>query len=173
MSIFKPKMYAKDIFKINYDKLKSMGIKCLLFDLDNTIEPVIIPLADEKDVVFFNSLKKKGFEIIIMSNSRKKRVTNFAKKLDVKVNYSSMKPLSKSYYQIMRKYKLNKNEVAAIGDQIMTDVLGANKVGIYSILVDPISNIEEKCTKFNRFLEKMLISSWEKKGTFKRGKYYE
>lgn len=171
--MFKPNMYYKDIFSINYNKLKTMGIKCLLFDLDNTIEPIFIPLPDDKDVDFFNYLKMLGFEIIIMSNSKKERVSIFSKRLGVNYNSFSMKPFIKNYLLIMHKYKYKASEIAAIGDQLMTDVYGANNVKMTSILVDPISEVEERQTKFNRFIEKIILNHFKSKGTFNKGNYYE
>ena len=171
--MFKPKMYYKDIFSINYNKLQAMGIRCLLFDLDNTIEPIFITLPDEKDINFFDYLKNMGFEIIIMSNSKKERVSIFAKRLGVNYNSFSMKPFIKNYLLIMHKYKYKNSEIAAIGDQLMTDIYGANNIKIISILVDQISEVEEHKTKFNRLLEKLILNHFKARNIFIKGNYYE
>lgn len=170
---FKPKMYYQDIFKIDYNKLQAMGIKVLLFDLDNTIEPIFINLPDDKDIKLFNILKDMGFKIIIMSNSKKERVSIFAKKLGVFYHSFSMKPFIKSYLQLMHQHKFKHHEVAAIGDQLITDIYGANNLKITSILVDQISEVEEHKTKFNRFLEKMILNHFKAKNIFVKGNYYE
>lgn len=173
LKVFKPNMYYKDIFSINYNKLQAMGIKCLLFDLDNTIEPIFIPLPDEKDIRFFNNLKTMGFKIIVMSNSKKERVGIFAKRLGVDYNSYSMKPFIKSYLKLMYKYKFKRDEIAAIGDQLVTDIYGANNLKIISILVDKISEVEENKTKLNRFVEKIILNHFKSNGSFIKGNYYE
>ena len=78
MNIFYPDIYAKNIFEIDYEKLKSKGIKCLVFDLDNTLVPVRSSVADEKVKALFATLKKQKFTIILMSNSLKKVKENCA-----------------------------------------------------------------------------------------------
>ena len=77
MDKYIPDIYQKDIYHINYDQLKERGIKCLLFDLDNTLVPINVKVPDEEIKDLFNKLKKKGFKLIIFSNSLKKRVSPF------------------------------------------------------------------------------------------------
>jgi len=170
---FKPDMYYKDIFSINYSKLRSKGIKCLLFDLDNTIEPILIPYPDSEDIRLFSKLKIMGFKVIIMSNSKRERVISFAKKLGVDYNFLSAKPFIKAYLKLMYKYNFKSYEIAAIGDQIVTDVYGANNAQMTSIFVDKISNIELKKTKINRFIEKIILNHLKNKNEFEKGNYYE
>lgn len=170
---FKPDMYYKDIFSINYSKLRSKGVRCLLFDLDNTIEPIIISYPDSEDIRLFSKLKIMGFKVIIMSNSKKSRVVKFAKKLGVDYNFLSAKPFIKAYLKLMYKYNFKSYEIAAIGDQLMTDVYGANNAKIVSVLIDPISNIELKKTKINRLFEKFILSYLKNKTGFEKGNYYE
>ena len=98
MNIFYPDIYAKNIFEIDYEKLKSKGIKCLVFDLDNTLVPVKSSVADEKVKALFTTLKKQKFTIILMSNSLKKRVEVFKKDLKVPCFSFSMKPLIRAIY---------------------------------------------------------------------------
>ena len=82
-------------------------------------------------------------------------------------------PFIKNYLLIMHKYKYKNSEIAAIGDQLMTDIYGANNIKIISILVDQISEVEERKTKFNRFLEKIILGYFKAKGLFNKGNYYE
>ena len=96
MNIFYPDIYAKNIFEIDYEKLKDKGIKCLVFDLDNTLVPVKSSVADEKVKSLFTTLKRKKFTIILMSNSLKKRVEVFKKDLKIPCFSFSMKPLKKN-----------------------------------------------------------------------------
>lgn len=173
MEKFVPDIYQKSIYAINYQKLWQQGIKCLLFDLDNTLVPPPIkePTKELKDL--FNELKQIGFKLIIFSNSPKKRLKPFKEALEVDCSASSKKPLQKKFLLVLSEYNYLVNEVAIIGDQILTDVVGGNKVGILTILVNPISKKDFIYTKFNRFLEKRIIKKLSKKSLFMRGKYYE
>ena len=74
---------------------------------------------------------------------------------------------------VLREYKFNINEVAIIGDQILTDVVGGNKVGILTVLINPISNKDFFITKFNRFREKRIMKRLRDKNLFSKGRYYE
>lgn len=173
MDIFVPDIYAKNIYKIDYKKLKKNGIKCLLFDLDNTLAPLNVnyPEKDLKD--FCNELQAMGFKLIIISNSNKDRVRPFKEHLNIDSSHSSMKPLKKKYKKIMNIYDLKDTQIAAIGDQIFTDVFGANRMGFTSILVNPMSNIDRPLTRINRFLERKLFKYFEKRDILKKGSYYE
>ena len=168
-----PDVYAQSIFTIDYDKLKQNGIKCLLIDLDNTIAPVNISEPDKavKDLV--NELNSMGFKLFIISNSSKNRVRPFKEQLNIDSAHSASKPFSKKYKKIMRVYRFKDTEMAAIGDQLFTDILGANKAGITSILVNPMSNVDYVWTKFNRFLEKFVYKKFEKREILVKGKYYD
>lgn len=166
-------MYKKDIYSIDYKKLKSYGIKCLLFDLDNTLVPYYKNKPTRKLKDFIERLKDMGFKIIIFSNSGKKRLSPFKNILEVDCSFSSRKPFQGKYKKVLKEYKYSQSEVAMIGDQIPTDVYGGNKMGIFTVLVKPISKSELVWTKINRLYEKRIIRKLEKKGIFKRGEYYD
>ena len=162
MQIFIPDIYQKSIYDIDYNKLKKKGIKCLLFDLDNTLVPVNNDIPTKKVKELFNVLEK-DFKIIIISNSGKKRLTPFKEGLNVDVSASSHKPFKKKYLKIMNLYKFEYYEMAAIGDQLLTDISCANRLGVTSILVQSISRKSEKWyTKLNRLREKKILKQLEK-----------
>ena len=169
---FIPDMYQKNIFKINYEKLKKNGIKCLLVDLDNTISPAKEILLCEKTKRLFNK-RKKDVKIVLFSNNFPKRISKFGKYYDVDIACVSLKPFSYKYKYILKKYKLKKSEVAAIGDQLLTDIQGGNKMGITTILVNPMSNIDETETWFNRQIEKQIFSYFKKNDILIKGRYYD
>lgn len=172
MKVFIPNMYKKSIFDIDYSKLKDKGINCILFDLDNTIL-----LVDEKkihdDVFSLFTKLKKIFKIAIISNNKKKRISEICKPLGISFVSSAMKPFSKGFKKIMKKLDVKKEETAIIGDQIMTDILGGNRTGVFTILVDPLGKKDLKVTYINRFFEKRVINHYSKKNKFERGQYYE
>lgn len=173
MEIFLPDKYYKDIYSINYKKLKEQGIKCLLFDLDNTLVPVHATKPNKKLKDFINNLKELELKIIIVSNSKKKRLEPFKKELNVDCSYTSIKPFTFKFKKIIKLYKYDLSEIAMIGDQLLTDVLGANIMGITSILINPMSRKDIMFTKFNRKIEKFIERKLLKRELFKRGKYYD
>lgn len=169
---FKPDMYKKNIYEIDYKKLKNMKIKCLLFDLDNTIAPYGEKKPSKKAIDLVQKLKEMGFKIIIFSNASKKRIHPFKEILEVDCSAKSKKPSRKKFNKLLKEFKYSENNVALIGDQLVTDIFGGNRVGIYTILVDRMSNREMMFTKFNRLLEMILRLRLKKLG-FKKGNYYE
>lgn len=168
-----PDMYQKSIYHIDYEKLKSDGIKCLLFDLDNTCVPTKEKNPNKKLIEQFDKLKDLGFKVIIFSNAGKKRLKPFKKTLDVDCSYSSRKPLKGKFNKIMKKFGYDLSETAIIGDQLFTDILGGNKVGIKTILINPMSSYDLPITKISRMFERKVIKKMSKKGILTKGKYYE
>jgi HAD superfamily phosphatase (TIGR01668 family) len=168
-----PDMYYKDIYSINYKLLKEKNIKCLLFDLDNTISPEFIKKPTKEMILHFQKLDEMGFKVIIISNALKRRVKPFKEILNVDASHTSCKPLSFKYKKIMKIYNYNPEQIAAIGDQIYTDIKGANKINITSILVNPLSPRESIFTKINRLKENKLFKKLSKQKILIKGEYYE
>lgn len=173
IELYKPDMYRKSIYDIDFKRVKSYGIKCLLFDLDNTLVPIYVKKPSRKIKDFIERLKDMGFKVIIMSNSGKKRLYPFKEKLGVDCSASSKKPFKKKFNKILKEYGYSEGEVAIIGDQLPMDIYGGNRVGIFTIFVDRISKKELIWTKFNRIRERRKIKKLTKKGLFIRGKYYD
>lgn len=173
MNIFYPDIYAKNIYTINYNKLKDKGIKCLVFDLDNTLVPVKAKTTTREVETFIRRLRQNKFTVILMSNSPKKRVSLFKKSLGIPVFSFSMKPLKRKYKKMLKEYGFDLSEVACIGDQIMTDIWGANKMGFTSILVDKMTKEDFKWTKLNRIVESLILKHFHHKKRFTKGEYYE
>ena len=172
MDIFVPDKYYQSIFSINYKALKQSGIKCLLFDLDNTIAPYKTLEPDTKVKELFANLSN-DFKIIIISNSNKNRLRPFKEKLNVDTAYSSKKPFKFKYKKILEIYKFKIDEIACIGDQLLTDILGANRMGFTSILVNRVAKYETIFTRFNRFFEKFILKKLEKERILVSGEYYD
>lgn len=170
---FVPDMYQKSIYTINYKKLKKMGIKCLLFDLDNTLVPTSLNKPNKKVKMLFYDLKSMGFKLIIISNSPKSRVEPFKNELQVDSAAFALKPRKDKYLKIINTYGFKPDEIAAIGDQLVTDIYGANRMEITSILINPMSEKDFFATSFNRFFEKVIFKYLTRKELFVRGKYYE
>ncbi len=171
MNLFRPNMYKKNIFEIDYNKLRKQGITCLIFDLDNTlglIEHEKCPLKTKK---LLKELQK-DFLILISSNNTKKRIAPYLKDLGIGGVAFSLKPSTKGLRKIKKHYNLNKKEMVMIGDQIVTDILSGNRYKIMTILVDPLGEKDLGITGLNRKIEARIIKYYKKRGMFERGKYY-
>lgn len=168
-----PDLYYKNIFEINYVLLKERGIKLLLFDLDNTICCNDELKVSERVIYLMQQLEEMGFDIVIFSNAFKGRVKGIKDQLNVDSAYLCFKPLKFKYKKVLDVKKVKNFEVAAIGDQIFTDVKGANKMEILSILVNPLGSKESITAKFNRLREKKVYKYFEENGILKRGFYSE
>lgn len=168
-----PDKYFKSIYDINYKLLKKSGIKCLIFDLSNTLEPEVVKTPSRKVKDLFEDLKNMGFKLVIMSNAFKKDVTPFKELLCVDSCYLSFKPMKRKYKKVASVFNLTDTEIACIGDQLFFDILGANRMKYTSILVNPISADIYAASKINRKIENMFINRLTKLDLFKRGRYYE
>ena len=172
MKLLIPKMYQESIYTIDYDKLKNKNIKCLLYDLDNTCIGFKEKLPTKELEELFKELTKKGFKVIIFTNARQKRVVPFVK-LHIICHASSRKPFKKNFKKIMKQYRLAKEEICIIGDQLFTDILGGNKVGINTCLVNPLTEEDLIFTKIFRMLEKLCFNRMQAKGILTKGEYYD
>ena len=167
-----PDIYKKNIFDINYLKLKDKGIKCLIFDLDNTLALIDSTKVEDKVKELIAKLKK-DFLIIIVSNSPKKRVSLFGNDLGVDYYPFALKPNIRTLKKIKSKYKLESSSIAIIGDQFITDMGYGYKGKITKIYVDPLATKDLKITNINRYLEDKIMSKYNKNNLFKKGNYYE
>lgn len=174
MDNFIPDMYQKSIYHIDYDKLLDDGIKCILFDLDNTCVPYRDKEPNKKLIDLFESLKDMDFKLIIFSNATKRRIYPFKKKLNVDCLARAGKPSTRNFLKVLKMFHYELSDVCIIGDQLYKDILGGNKTGIKTILVNPMSLDDMFFTKyFIRPLERRKYKIMERKGLLTRGNYYD
>ena len=166
-----PDAYYKNVFEINYDNLVKKEYKYIFFDVDNTLLTYDSKNVNEKIIKLFKNIKEKGLEPIIISNSRKNRIGIILNTLDIKGYTFSKKPLKFVYKNIINKY--DKNKCIFIGDQLMTDVLGAKRNKLKVILVDRINDNEPFGTKIWRFFERKILKKYDNKKIFIVKKYYD
>ena len=167
MNLFIPKIYVKDIYSIDYNKLISDGYKLIIFDLDNTIGDIKEKICEERTCDFLNKLNKK-IKVVIASNSRKKRVNLFCQNLECDFYSFSLKPTSKIFKKIKNKYNIKYDKIVIVGDQLLTDVFLGNRMGCLTILVDQKNDKDLKITQINRKIEKII----KKKYHLEKGDYY-
>lgn len=172
MDYFKPTRYYKDIYSINYSLLKQEGIKCIIFDLDNTLGLISEKSCPKKTKDLLKELQN-SFDVYICSNNTKKRIKPYLDELNVEGVSWGLKPSTRGIRKIKNKKKYLKEEMAIIGDQIVTDILAGKRYNIKTILVDPLGQADLKITSLNRKVEAMIVKKYKEKGIFERGKYYE
>ena len=155
--------YVKDVFQIDLVKLKNEGKRVIFTDLDNTLVGAAVKTPTPEIIEFLNQANELGFEVIIVSNNNEERVSYFAKDLSIKAaHHKALKPLKLKLRRILKQY--DRTQVIMIGDQLMTDVLVAKRLGLYTILVEPIHlHSDENSTKFNRRLERFVVKQLKKR----------
>jgi len=162
---FIPYACYKTVYDINYNKLYEEGKRIILMDIDNTLIPYDVNQPDENLSELINNILKIGFKIIFISNNKMSRVKGFSERFNCPYVFSARKPFKYGYRKALKLVDYQKlDEIIAIGDQVMTDVLGASKMGIPCILVKPLKIVNEKWyTKLNRKLENRIINLLKKK----------
>lgn len=171
-SLVIPNMYKKNIFDIDYKKLKKLKMTNLIFDIDNTILPVDNSDVDDKLKDLFKKLTKDGFNICIVSNNNLDRVKTPGEILNVKYIANAKKPNKEAFDKAMSILKSNPLNTVMIGDQMLSDIRGAKENGLYAILVDPLVNKYNIQTKTSRILQDLMEKKLEKQNKFIKGKYY-
>ena len=153
MAIFCPDCFVDSVLEISPKTLRQKNIKSIFIDIDDTLTGHGSPIIDEKITDWINLITSNGIKIILVSNNFKNRVEKFAKKISLPFVYFSCKPLPLGFFWALRKARVKKNEAVVVGDQLFTDILGANLFGMKSILVEPRSKSKTISLKIKRFIE--------------------
>lgn len=151
--LFYPDRWVKSAYDVDYSHLWEQGIRGIIFDIDNTLVNPNAP-ADARAKELFSRLQKLGLKTVILSNNTGKRAGTFAKEVGSSVVTKAMKPLPHKYREAMRVMGTDENSTVFIGDQIYTDIWGANNAHVTSILTDPLTDREEFWIRWKRRLEK-------------------
>lgn len=146
------------------------GYRGILFDIDNTLVPHDEPV-DQAAFQFVKRLKELGYGICLISNNDEERVRTFADPLQVDYVYKAWKPGRKGYLQGMERLGTDLTNTLFVGDQIFTDIWGGKRVGMYSILLDPINPREEIQIILKRIPEKLIKWLYRKKHGLKKNEY--
>lgn len=153
---FYPDEYVDSTYLIDFEGLYKAGYRGIIFDIDNTLVPHGAP-ADERSIALFTKLKTLGYRIMLLSNNKEPRVKMFNDAVGVDYIYKAGKPAVGNYRKAMEKMQTNKENTLFVGDQLFTDVWGANKAGIHTFLVKPIHPKEEIQIVLKRYLEKIVL----------------
>lgn len=164
MKLFLPNEYVKNVYNVQPEDLKKRGIKGIITDLDNTLIEWDRPNATPKLEEWFLKMKELGIQVTVVSNNNEQRVKDFAAPLGIPFIHSARKPFVRAFKRAIQEMKLTADEVVVIGDQLLTDVLGGNRVGLYTILVVPVAQTDGLVTRFNRKIERRIMRNMKKKG---------
>ncbi len=169
MEKYIPDIYQKSIYTIDYQYLKDNDIKCLFFDLEDTLVPITVKEPTDRLIKLFKELKALGFKIVIVSNTLRHKLKAFKQGLEVEViHYHRLKKKQLKLTKYLEDNKYDAYQAVIIGDEIIGDIACGNTIGITSILVNSICNKLNNCKK-----EKECLKKLSKLGFLKKGKYYD
>lgn len=162
---FIPQLQVDTIYQINLQQLQENGIKGIITDLDNTLVGAKEPNTNPQLVEWFKLVDSLGFQLVIVSNNSKLRVATFSEAIQLPYIPRARKPFNKSFYKALQMMNLQADQTVVIGDQLLTDVLGGNRMGLYTILVTPFSLEDESFfTRINRRVERYICRVMKKRG---------
>ena len=158
---FFPDAYMDSTYVIDFEKLYKEGIRGVIFDIDNTLVPHGAP-AYERAIRLFARLRSIGLDYCLISNNQLPRVKPFADAVQAKFVEDAHKPSRKNYLKAMKLMHVDLDSCIFVGDQIFTDVYGAKRCGMRTILVKPLHPKEEIQIVLKRYLEKIVLYFYQK-----------
>ena len=165
-----PDEWVDSVFTIDYAEYLKKGYGAIVFDIDNTLVPHG-RMGDDELKAFIDGLKETGFKVMLVSNNSHERNELFATPLGLEYVHKAGKPGKKGFIKACSKMKVKSERVLCIGDQLFTDILGGNRAGMHTILVNPIDPSEEIQIILKRKLEAPVLHFYRKK-LKKAGKKY-
>lgn len=167
--IFYPKEYFDSTYSIDFERYYKMGYRAVIFDVDNTLVEHDA-LADERATALIKGLMEMGYQVCFLSNNDEERVKSFNENLGANYIFKAGKPLAKGYNKAMEVMGSDRKNTLFVGDQIFTDIWGANNAGIRSVLVQPIAKHEEIQIILKRIPEKLILHFYLKKNKLRTKK---
>jgi len=160
---FVPEYRFEKFNQASAEFLVSIGVKGIILDIDNTLEPYENPHPGKEVTEWFESLFAAGIKAAIVSNNGRERVELFNAELGLPAYYKAKKPFKKNILRAMHDMGTQKDETIFMGDQVFTDVWAAHNAGIRAILVPPINDKRDLLTRFKRLLEIPVLKKYEKR----------
>lgn len=165
LRVLVPAEVQPSIFAVDFAALRARGIRGLIVDLDNTLVPWRHPAPTPAVLEWLRRAEGAGLGVCIVSNGGSRRVEAFARQAGVAYVGGARKPRRHGFREAMARLGTSPAETAVVGDQLFTDVLGGNRLGLYTILVSPISPREFVGTRFMRLIEKLVLGRLVRPGT--------
>ena len=160
---FVPDYYFDTFDCATADFLAGIGVKGIILDVDNTLEPYENALPGEHVLAWLASLDAAGIKAVIVSNNNAKRIDLFNTKSNLPAFSKAGKPFKKNLVKAMEVMNTSPAETILMGDQVFTDVWAARNAGVRAILVPPINDKRDLLTRFKRLLEKPVLRKYERK----------
>lgn len=157
MALFKSTAVFRRITDIDIEFLRNNNIETLLLDVDNTLSTHHGTVLVDGLTEWLAEMQENGIKLVVVSNSKNFRIEPFAGKIGLPFVSLACKPLPKGYRKAVKMMNADKKTTAIIGDQIFTDVLGANLYGIRSLLVRPVKLEDGWSFKVRRYFEKKIL----------------
>jgi HAD superfamily phosphatase (TIGR01668 family) len=159
LKAFYPYEHVESAYGIDYEDMYRQGFRGIIYDIDNTLTEHGQE-ATRQAVQLFGRLRELGFKTCVISNNKEPRVAPFANAVGTPYVSKAGKPSPKNYIRAMEIMSTDRSNTVFVGDQIFTDVWGANRAGVRSYLVDPIARHEEFQIVLKRYLERLVLWSY-------------
>jgi HAD superfamily phosphatase (TIGR01668 family) len=160
-----PHKYCHGVAEVGVEELRAQGIDTVLLDLDNTLVPWQKPDMTEEVKKWLLALKEAGMKLYLVSNTRQSsRIVTLSEELGIPHVRRAWKPRKKGFLHAMKELGSRPEKTVVIGDQMFTDVLGGNRLGMYTVMVRPIAHREFLGTKVSRMAERVFLSWFRRKG---------
>lgn len=157
LKLLYPEKFYSSIFEIDLEELRREKITGIIIDLDNTLVAWNKRETTQELHRWLKDVRRRGFQLCIVSNSRSARAREVAKEVDLPIVAEAWKPRRKAFRAAMAILGTGIGETAVVGDQVFTDVLGGNRMNLKTVLVVPISDKELWTTKLLRRLERRVL----------------
>jgi hypothetical protein len=155
--MFGPNRFAPRLHDVPHEELEAAGIRGLIVDLDNTLLGYRETELGQEHLAWVERAHERGFRIVMLSNNFTERVTGIAAQLNVACIPNALKPLPFGFLRAVGVLGMRRREIAVVGDQLFTDVLGGRLCGLYTILTEPIEAKDFGVTRFFRLFERIML----------------
>ncbi len=157
LNLLQPRLSVASIFDLDIGVLRKRGYRGLIMDLDNTLVAWNHPEAPQELLDWLTTVRRYGIEMCIVSNNLGERVEDFATKIGVSFIAKAAKPRRRAFRLAMRKMGTHHGNTAVVGDQVFTDILGGNRLELFTILVRPLATEEFWTTRLVRMVEHRMV----------------
>ncbi|HEX7715182.1 MAG TPA: YqeG family HAD IIIA-type phosphatase [Bacillota bacterium] len=164
LEILRPRVQAESVLELDLTELRNVGIRGIIFDLDNTLVEWKQDTLDPEIMALVKRFKTQGFKMCILSNGLEHRVETIANTLGIPYVSRAVKPRKSPFKKALEILGTSPEETAVVGDQLFTDILGGNRMELYTIWTPPLSETEFVSTRAVRQIERLVLKRFRKKG---------